>query len=177
LAPLLDAVSLWTIPLLMTVILLHGLYKGVKVFEVFIEGAQEGFWLAVRLVPYLVAIFVALSIFRASGAMDLATRFLTPLTDLVGMPPEVLPLALVRPLSGTGALAVTAELINHWGPDSFIGRLASTMQGSTDTTFYVLTLYFGSVGVTRPRHAVVVGVLADVTGFLASLYVCRYYFG
>nr|WP_049771690.1 MULTISPECIES: spore maturation protein [Thermincola] len=151
--------------------------RGVKVFETFVEGAEKGFETAIKTIPYLVAMMVAIGVFRASGAMDLFIEFVKPATDLIGVPPEVLPLGLMRPLSGGGALGITAELIKTYGPDSFIGRLASTLQGSTDTTFFVLTLYFGSVGVRKYRYSVMAGLAADITGFLASVYICYKVFG
>ncbi len=171
------AVSRWAVPVVITLILAYGFWKGVRVYETFIEGAQEGFWIAVKIIPYMVAIFVALGIFRQSGAMDLMISALAPILGLAGIPPEVLPLAIIRPLSGGGALGVTSELIRTYGPDSFIGRLASTIQGSTETTFFILTFYFGSVGIRRSRHALAVGLLADVSGFLAAVLAVNAVFG
>jgi len=173
----LDSISAWTIPVLLAGIVVFGYVRGVKVYEAFVEGAAEAVQLAVRIVPYLVAIFVAVGLFRESGALELTTRLLKPLLDVCGVPGEVLPLMIIRPLSGGGALGVTAELIGNHGPDSFVGRLASIMQGSTDTTFFILTFYFGSVGIKRIRHAMTVGLLADAAGFAAAIYVCHRVFG
>lgn len=173
----LDAISLWAVPFMLAVIPAFGALRGVKVYDTFIEGAEEGLQITVRIIPYLVGMMVALSVFRASGAMDLLARLLSPITSWVGFPPEILPLMIVRPLSGAGALAVTADLLKTQHPDSFIGRLASIMQGSTDTTFYVLTVYFGSVGVRKARYAPAVGLLADLAGFVSALYVCNWFFG
>lgn len=174
---LLTQVSRWAIPLLLFIIPFYAYLKKINVYEVFVEGAQEGITTACKILPFLVGMLVAISVFRASGAMGYLVKFLSPLTNILGIPGEVLPLAVMRPLSGGGALGITAELIHNFGPDSFIGRLASTMQGSTDTTFYVLTVYFGSVGISKYRHGVTVGLIADVSSFIASVVICRLYFG
>ncbi len=166
----------WAIPVLLFVITVFALIRKVNVYEKFIQGAQEGFTTAVKTIPFLVAMFVAISVFRSSGAMELFVKMVSPVTEVLGIPAEVLPLGIMRPLSGGGALGITAELIKTYGPDSFIGRLASTLQGSTDTTFFVLTLYFGSVGVIRYRYAVFSGLTADITGFIASVVVCNIVF-
>lgn len=169
--------SRWAIPVFMMVFLVVGFARKVKVYEVFVDGAKEGFEVAVKIIPYLVAILVAIGMFRASGAMDWFVRLLSPITDLVGMPAEVLPAAFMRPLSGSGTLGIVTELMNTHGPDSFIGRLASTMYGSTETTFYVLAVYFGAVGVTRPRHAVAAGLIGDLAGIIAAVFICHLVFG
>ncbi|MCW2278322.1 spore maturation protein [Heliophilum fasciatum] len=174
---ILDPLSRWMVPLLFLVILLAGAWRRIKVYEAFVSGAKEGFTIAIQLIPYLVAMLVALGIFRESGAMDLVMGAIRPVTNLMGIPSEILPLAIMRPLSGSGALGVATELINTFGPDSMIGRLASTMQGTTDTTFFVLTIYFGAVGVQRYRYSLFTGLLADVTSFLASVYFCNLWFG
>ncbi|MDD2420929.1 MAG: spore maturation protein [Heliobacteriaceae bacterium] len=176
LADLLDPLSRWTVPALFALILLAGAVKRVKVYEAFVAGAEEGFSIAVKLIPYLVAMLVAIGIFRETGAMALVMQVVDPVMAMIGAPGEVLPLAVMRPLSGSGALGLATELIQTHGPDSFIGRLASTMQGTTDTTFFVLTIYFGSVGVRRYRYSLYTGLLADVTSFVASVYFCRLLF-
>ncbi|MBU1881525.1 spore maturation protein, partial [bacterium] len=160
----LQELSNWAIPLIAGGIVLIALIKKVKLYEAFVEGAKEGFNVGVRIIPYLVAILCAIAFFRASGALDVLTAALAPITNFLGMPPEALPMAVVRPLSGSGALGIMSELINTHGADSFIGRVASTMMGSTETTFYVLAVYFGSVGVSKVRHALWAGLLADVAG-------------
>ncbi|WRO22992.1 spore maturation protein [Metallumcola ferriviriculae] len=170
-------VSRWAIPFLLLVIPVAGFFRGVKVYESFVEGAEEGFETAVRIIPFLVGMLVAIGVFRASGAMAYFVKFINPIMMLIGAPGEVLPLAVMRPLSGGGALGIATELIGAHGPDSFIGRLASTMQGSTDTTFYVLTVYFGSVGIRRYRYAVTLGLIADITGLLASVFIINLLFG
>lgn len=174
---LLDAISRWAIPSLIAFIPLYGLLRGVNIFEAFIDGAKEGLQLAVRLLPFMVAIFVSMGIFRDGGAMDVLVGLLHPVLSKFGVPGEVVPLAVIRPFSGGGALGITAELIRRFGPDSYIGRLASVMQGSTDTTFYILTFYFGSVGIKRPRHALAAGLAGDISGFIASVIAVRWFFG
>jgi len=167
----------WVIPVLIVSLVCYGWAKNVKVYESFVAGAKEGFEIAVRIIPYLVAILVAVGMFRASGAMDMLTRPLGAISSLIGMPGEVLPMAVVRPLSGSGAFGIMTELIKTHGPDSYIGYVASTLNGSTETTFYVLAVYFGSVGVSRVRHAVVAGLSADITGAVVTAIVCAAMFG
>jgi spore maturation protein SpmA len=167
----------WIIPCLIAGILAIGVARGVKIYEVFIEGAREGLTTALRIVPYLVAILSAVGMFRASSAMTWVETTLAPLARTIGMPPEVLPLAILRPLSGSGALALTGELTKTHGPDSFIAQVAGTMMGTTETTFYVLAVYFGAVGVTRARHAVPTGLVADLSGVIAAVAVCRWLLG
>jgi spore maturation protein B len=170
-------VSDWAIPIMAGSIVLIAALRKVKIYEVFIEGAKEGFQVGVRIIPYLVAILCAIAFFRASGAMDLLSSLLKPITNLVGMPPEALPMAIVRPMSGSGALGIMSEIIKTHGPDSFLGRVASVMMGSTETTFYVLAVYFGSVGISKIRHALWAGLLADVAGLLSAVWICRWMFG
>jgi len=174
---LISQISKWAIPALILTILLAGAIKRVPVFETFVEGAEQGFGVAVTIIPYLVAMITAISIFKASGAMDILAAVLAPVCNLLGMPPQVLPHAIMRPLSGGGSLGIATELIKEYGPDSLIGLMAATMQGSTDTTFYVLTLYFGSVGIKKHRYAVISGLAADFTTLLASVYIVRRMFG
>ncbi|MBO1351535.1 MAG: spore maturation protein [Hormoscilla sp. GUM202] len=162
-----DFISHWLMPILILLIITYGVGRGVKVYEAVTEGAKQGFDIAIRMIPFLVAILVAIGMFRASGAMETVSNLLSPLTNLIGMPAEVLPMALLRPLSGGGAFGIMSELIER-SPDSYSAFLASTMMGSTETTFYVLAVYFGAVGITRIRHALVAGLLADATGLLAA---------
>lgn len=168
---LLLEISRWAVPAVIFFVPLAAYIRGVKVYETFVKGAQEGFSTAVRIIPYLVAMMMAVSIFRQSGLMELTAVSLEPVFKFFRLPAQIVPLALMRPLSGGGALGIAAELINSYGPDSYIGRLASTMQGSTDTTFFVLTVYFGSVGVRKYRYSLAVGLIADLTTFIASLYI------
>lgn len=167
----------WIVPGLIAGMVGFGAARGVKVYEVFIEGARDGFMSAIRILPYVVAILVAVAMFRWSGGLELFVQGLAPVAKLVGMPPEVLPLALLRPLSGSGAFAMTAELTKTYGPDSFIANVAGTLQGTTETTFYVLAVYFGAVGVKRYRHAVATGMMSDLSGMLASVFFVRWLIG
>lgn len=169
-------VSIWAIPLLILAIPLYGAFRRVKVYETFVDGAKEGFQVAVRIIPFLVAILVAVGMLRAAGAIDLLTLWADPVLRRIGMPAEILPLALLRPLSGSGSLGVVTELVKTHGPDSFIARLAATAYGSTETTFYVLAVYFGAVGIKKTRHAVLAGLFADVVSLIAAVVVCRIVF-
>jgi len=171
-----ETLSRWAIPFLLLMIPVYGCFKKVKVYEVFIEGAKEGFQVAVRIIPFLVAILAVIGMFRASGAMNYFVLLLTPLTNLIGMPAEVLPAALMRPLSGSGSLGIITELMQTHGPDSFIGRMASTIYGCSETTFYVVAVYFGSVQIKNTRGAIPVGLTADAAGILATVVICRILF-
>lgn len=172
-----SAVSLWFIPVLIGVILLHGTYKKVPTYESFVEGGKEGIQMAFSIIPFLVGMMVAIAIFRASGALDVMIDWIRPGLEQIGIPAEVVPLAIIRPISGTAALGMTSDLIAIHGPDSFIGRLASTLQGSTDTTFYVLTVYFGAVGIKKMGDAVKVGLLADAVAIVTAIIVVTIMFG
>ena len=169
-------ISIWTIPFLLLMIPLLAAIKKVKVYEVFVEGAKEGFQVAVRIIPFLVAILAAISMFRASGAMAFLTTLLSPITNAIGMPAEILPAALMRPLSGSGTLGIITELLETHGPDSFIGNLGSTIYGCTETTFYVIAVYFGAIGIKKTRFAVPAGLFADAIGVLAAVFICRLIF-
>ncbi len=172
-----DVVKAWLFPLLIAALLLVGLGGRVRVYESAIAGGREGLEVAVRIVPYLVAILVAVAMFRASGALDLLISLLDPLTSLIGIPAEVLPMALLRPLSGSGAFGVMSEILTTYGPDSFVGYLASTLQGSTETTFYVLTLYCGAAGIRDVRHALIACLTGDRAGLLGATAACHLFFG
>ncbi|HAT6978059.1 TPA: spore maturation protein [Legionella pneumophila] len=155
---------------------LYGALKKVNVFDAFIIGAKQGFDVSVKLIPYLVAMMVAIGMLRASGFFSLMSQILSPVLAMIGMPSELLPLALIRPFSGSASTGVMAELIHKYGGDSFIAKTAATMMGSTETTFYVIAVYFGSVGIRRTRHAIPAGLLADLAGIIASVLICRYLF-
>ena len=174
-----EVASHWALALLVVGIPLYGYAKGVKVYAAFIEGAKEGFDVAVRIIPYLVAILAAVGAFRGAGAMDVLARVLGPVTSRIGLPAEVIPMAVVRPLSGGGSLGILGSIFSApgLGPDSYAGRLGSILQGSTETTFYVLSVYCGSVGITRYRHALVAGLCADGTGLIASIVATRILWG
>jgi spore maturation protein SpmB len=173
------SISPWIIPCLMTGFLGFGVVRRVRVYEVFVEGAKEGFQVAIKIIPYLVAILVAVGMFRASGAMEIVVRGMGGVTGHVGLPAESLPMALLRPLSGSGAFGVLASIINDpaIGPDSYTGYLVSTLQGSTETTFYVLAVYFGAVQVKRIRHALATGLTADIAGIAGAVAACLYLYG
>lgn len=168
-----EIISTLAIPSMIVGFVALGFWKKVKVYETFIEGAKEGFNVAVMIIPYLVAILMAIGIFRSGGAMNWLVQILAPVTDLIGMPAEALPMALMRPLSGSGSLGIMAEIIAVHGPDSFIGILVSTMYGSTETTFFVLAVYFGAVNVKNTRHALPAGLISDLAGLLAALLIVR----
>jgi len=172
------SVSPWVLPVLMVGFLLFGVLRRVPIYETFVEGAKEGFQVALRIIPYLVAILVAVGMLRASGALDAAVGWLGQWTGRVGLPAEALPMALLRPLSGSGAYAVLVATINdpNIGPDSYVGYLVSTLQGTTETTFYVLAVYFGAVQVRRVRHALAAALTADVAGVVTAVVICTYLF-
>ncbi|HAT2009173.1 TPA: spore maturation protein [Legionella pneumophila] len=155
---------------------LYAAIKKINVFDAFIIGAKQGFDVSVKLIPYLVAMMVAIGMLRASGFFSLMSQILSPALAMIGMPSELLPLALIRPFSGSASTGVMAELIHKYGGDSFIAKTAATMMGSTETTFYVIAVYFGSVGIRRTRHAIPAGLLADLAGIIASVLICRYLF-
>lgn len=173
---IISLISIWLIPIIIGFILVYGTYKRVPTYETFVDGAKEGFSMAISIIPYLVGMLVAIGVFRASGAFDFLIGFMQPVLQAIGVPAEIVPLALIRPISGTGSLGMVSDLIATYGPDSFIGRLASTMQGSTDTTFYIITVYFGAVGIKKIGDALKVGLLADVVGITASIIICSYVF-
>ena len=173
---ILGAVSLWAIPVMLVGIPLVGLLRKVKVYDVFIDGAKEGFNVAIRIIPFLVGILVAIGMFRGSGAMMLLTNALRPAMSAVGFPAELFPLVVLRTLSGSGSLALTTDIIKQYGPDSMIARMAATMYGSSETTFYVLAVYFGAVGVKRTRHAIPAAILGDVVAAAAAVAVCAWLF-
>jgi spore maturation protein SpmA len=164
-----DVSSFWILPAIVGGLLLVGWVHGVRVYDSLVEGAKEGFQVALRIIPYLVAILVAVGLFRASGGLGLLVSRLSPLTERIGLPAEALPVALLRPLSGSGSLALMTDALATHGPDSRIGYLVSTIQGSTETTFYVLAVYFGSVGIRRSRHALPACLLADLAGICAAI--------
>ena len=170
-------ISVVAIPALVFFIVVYGAIKKVKIYEAFVEGAKEGFNVGVRIIPYLVAMLVAIGIFRAGGAMEILATLIAPITKLIGMPAEALPMAIMRPLSGSGGLGVMSEVIKTHGADSLLGRMVSVMMGSGETTFYVLAVYFGSVSITKTRQAVPAGIVADIVGILMSVWLVNLIFG
>lgn len=169
--------SAFVLPAMIVGIPIYGLVKRVPVYEAFVEGGKEGFGVAVRIIPFIVAILFAIGMFRASGAMEWLSSALSPVLAFIGMPPEVLPMAIVRPLTGSGSVAIVADLAEQYGTDALVTRMASTMFGSTETTFYVIAVYFGAVGVSKTRHAVPAGLIADATAMLLAVWLCLLFFG
>ena len=169
--------SLLAVPVLLSFLPLFAAVRHIKVYEEFVEGAKEAFPVILRIIPYLVAILVAIGMFRGAGGIDLLTKMLSPVLSAVHFPPELLPMALIRPLSGSGALGVFTDLVKQFGPDHIFSRTAGTMYGSSETTFYVLAVYFGSVSIKRTRHAVPAGLIADFVSVVASVFICHIVFG
>lgn len=167
----------YVVPAIACLFLGAGLVGGVPVFEVFLEGAKEGLATAVRILPSLVALMTAVGVFQASGALDMLSHALSPAARLLGLPPEVMPLALLRPVSGSGGMAVFRDLLAAHGPDSFVGRVAAVMMGSTETTFYTIAVYYGAVGVRKTRHTLPAALGADLAGFLFSSLAVLLFFG
>ena len=172
-----NAISLLLVPFLLGVFPLYAALRGVRVYEEFVEAAKEGFDVAIRIIPFLLAMLVAIGMFRAAGGIDILSRWLAPVLHAVGFPVELLPMVLLRPLSGSGTLGLFTELTKQFGPDSLIARTAGTIYGSTETTFYVLAVYFGSVAVRRIRYAVIAGLVADAVSVIVAIVVCRAVFG
>ncbi|MEW6045603.1 MAG: nucleoside recognition domain-containing protein [Bacillota bacterium] len=169
----LDALARWAVPVMVAAIVATGMARGVPVYESFVRGARSGFMVAVRIMPYMVAMIAATELFQRSGAMALVTAPVRPVVEWLGIPVEVLPMAIIRPLSGSAASGLLAYLLEAHGPDTLVGRLASVMQGSTETTLYVVTVYLGSVGIRDPRWSLSAGLLADLAGFGASVLAVR----
>ncbi len=156
---------------------LYAAIKKINVFDAFVSGAKQGFEVSISIMPYLIAMMVAIGMLRASGFFELMYQWLSPFLEAIGMPAELLPLALIRPFSGSASTGVMAELIHEHGGNSFIAKTAATMMGSTETTFYVIAVYFGAVGIRRTRHAIPAGLLADLAGIIATVCVCHFLFG
>ncbi len=168
-----NALSLLAIPFLLSFFPVYAAIRGVNVYEEFVEGAKEGFNVILRIIPFLVAMLVAIGMFKGAGGIDLLTRLLTPVLAPLHFPPDLLPLALMRPLSGSATLALLADIVHRLGPENIVSLMAATIYGSTETTFYVAAVYFGSVGVKQTRHAIPAGLLADLVGVIASVAICR----
>jgi transporter gate domain protein len=174
---ILNIVSLWALPALLIIILTVGIVKKVPIYEEFTDGAKDGFKVAINIIPYLVAIVVGISMLRASGAIEMCANFLAPILTKLHVPADTLPLMIVRSLSGSAALGVFSDIANNLGPDSYATKLAAVMVGSSETTFYVLAVYFGAVRISKIRYALVVGLLADLVGIIAAVLVCHMMFG
>ena len=171
-----NIISLWALPVIIFVILTAGLVKKVPIYEVFTEGAKDGFKVSVSIIPYLVAIIVAISMLRASGVIEMTGAALAPVLNYLHIPVDTLPIMIVRSLSGSAALGVFSDIAHSLGPDAYATKLAAIMLGSSETTFYVLAVYFGAVGITKFRYAILVGILADIIGIVAAVSVCHWLF-
>jgi len=165
------------IPLLLATVAVYGMGRKVDVYAALTHGAEEGLTVLLRIIPALVGLLTAVSMFRASGAMEWLSGLCAPLLNLLGIPAETAPLMLVRPTSGSGALAIATDLMTTHGPDSYIGRVAAVMLGSTETTFYTIAVYFGSAGIHKTRHTIPAALTADLMGFIASAFAVRLFFG
>lgn len=172
----LTALSLYLLPLIITIILCYALIKKVPAYESFIEGARDGFTIAVKIIPYLIAIMVAGSMLRASGAVDILGNIIKPVLDFFKIPIETLMIMITRSLSGSATLGVLSDIINQTGVDSYATKLASVITGSSETTFYVASVYFGAVGIKKFRYALLAGILADITGLIAAIWICQIFF-
>lgn len=169
--------SIYAIPAIFIIILCVGMYKEVKVYDVFIEGAKEGITTVFRIIPSLVGLMVAVGVFRASGALDLLVFAVKPITNILRIPPDALPMVILRPISGSAALAMLSDIFKVHGPDSFVGRVASTLMGSTETIFYTLAVYFGAVGVKKIRYTLTAALIADLASVIAAVWICTLVFG
>jgi spore maturation protein SpmA len=175
-ARVVGAISLVAVPFFLSFFPLYAALQRIKVYEEFVEGAKEGFSVAIRIIPYLVTILTAVGMFRGAHGIELIAKWLKPVLDFAGFPPELLSLAIMRPLSGSGSIALVSDVVKTYGPNHLYSMMAGTILGSTETTFYVIAVYFGSVGIRRTRHAVPAGLLADCAGIIASVVICRIMF-
>lgn len=173
---LLNLISLWALPFILIFVLTYGLVKKVPLYEEFTIGAKDGFRIAVKIIPYLVAIIVGISMLRASGAIEMLASLMNPILTKCNIPADTLPLMIVRSLSGSGALGIFSDIANNLGPASYATKLAAVMVGSSETTFYVLAVYFGAVGISKIRYALIIGLLADLIGIIAAVSVCNLMF-
>lgn len=155
---------------------LYGAIRKIRVYDVFVDGARGGFEIAIKIIPYLVAMIVAINLMRASGLMKALASLLSPLLNFLHIPAEIVPMALIRPFSGSAATGAMADIIQHNGGDAYVSKVAAVLMGSTETTFYVIAVYFGAVGIMRVRHAVITGLIADLAGILAACYVAYLFF-
>jgi len=172
-ARMVNALSILAIPLLLSFFPVYAAARGIKVYDEFVEGAKESFNVILRIIPFLVTMLVAIGMFKGAGGIDLLTKLLSPILTPLHFPTDLLPLALMRPLSGSATLALLTDIVHRLGPDNIVSLTAATIYGSTETTFYVVAVYFGSVGIKQTRHAIPAGLLADLTGVIASVIICR----
>ena len=173
----LGLLSIFVVPAILVGFPLYGLFKRVPVYETFVEGAKDGFAVAVRIIPYLVAILFAIAMFRASGAMDFLVRVLDPVLGTIGFPGELLPMAIMRPLTGSGSAGLVVDMIGRYGEDSILVKMAAVMFGSSETTFYVIAVYFGAINIKRTRHAISAGLTADIAAALLSVWIVLLFYG
>ena len=171
-----EKISLSILPLLILVIITIGIVKKVPVYEEFVEGAKDGFKVSVSIIPYLVALIVAISMFRASGALDWLAQILSPALNIFNIPADIVPIMFTRSLSGSATLGLFSEIASNFGGEAFITKLAAIMVGSSETTFYVLSVYFGSIGIKKFRYAILTGIIADITGIVLAILVARWFF-
>lgn len=172
----LTTVSIWILPVIITVILIYGTYKKTPLYETFCDGAKEGFWISVKILPYLVAIMVAVAMFRASGALDCIYNIFKVPLEALKIPSDTLALMITRSLSGSATLGIFSDIVNTHGADSYAAKLSAVITGSSETTFYVIAVYFGAVGITKLRHALLTGILADIAGIICAVLVSRFFF-
>lgn len=173
---MLEWISIGIVPFMVLIIITYGYIKGIDIYTAFIEGAKEGFKTAMKIMPYLIAIFIAIGILRGSSTLGMLTNLLSPFMDLVGIPEEILPLILIRPISGSGALGIIKDIIGHYGPDSFPGVLASVMMGSSETIFYTVALYFGSIGIEDYRHTLKAALISYIISIFITIFICGLYY-
>ncbi len=173
---MINTISLYLLPILIITILTIALVKKVPIYEEFTEGAKDGFAVSIKIIPYLVAIIVGISMFRASGAMESITNFLSPLLSNFSIPVDSIPVMITRPLSGSATLGLFSEIAHKFGPDAYTTKLCAVLVGSSETTFYVLSVYFGSIGIKKFRYALLTGLLADVIGIIVAIFVCSLIF-
>ena len=165
------------LPFVITAIIIFGLVKGVKIFDCFLEGAKDGLRTVKSILPSIIGLVVAVGMLKASGGLDIIVKILSPLSGFTGIPEEIMPLAVLNPVSGGGALSMYELILKEHGPDSYLGRVASVMMGATETTFYAIAVYYGSVGIRKSRYTVPAGLVADFTSFVASAWTVRLFFG
>ncbi|MFZ7133478.1 MAG: spore maturation protein [Eubacteriales bacterium] len=173
---MIDYISSLVIPLMILIIIIYGKIKKVNMYEAFADGAKDSISTVQSVFPHLAAMLIAVGIFRSSGLMDYVINGISPVLAVLKVPKEVFPLAIMRPISGSGSMAILTDILVNHHPDSFIGKMASTMMGSTETTFYVIALYFGSVGIKKYKYAVKAALIADFTGLIASITICTLLF-
>jgi spore maturation protein B len=172
----LNYIIIGIIPLIVLTVVLYGILKGVKVYECFVEGAKDGLSICLRIFPYLLAMLIAVGVFRQSGALNFVVGLMRPIVQAIGLPAEVVPLVFIKPLSGSGAFGVYTDILKQYGPDSYIGIVSSIIMGTTETIFYTLTVYFGAVGIKKIRHTLWAALMADITAIIMAVIVASYLF-